>query len=187
VWCQPCASRIRRALGGLDYLGCLLAAIADGHHEQPLNPQRVGAYAASPSSAADDLDELQRILIEWEAAYYDHRKWVHQPRHGYLASVPSEVISWLTGHLDGVLASPFAAEFGSEVLQWHRDLMSKAKAGTGVHKKPVNCPWCGLKTLTWREDDEYVACANPGCRCRLSMDQYREEAAQAARRLERAG
>ena len=186
VWCHRCASSIRRCLPELDYLGALRAATADGHREQPEEgTRRTGGHAPSPSPAADDLDELTRMLREWEAAYCETMNINPPIRHGYLADVRSEIIAFLTERLDTVLASPIAADFGREILQAHRELSSKAKAGTGQHRKPVACPRCGLKLLTWAEGDEHVQCS--GCGRFLSMDEYHAEVAAAERGLERAG
>lgn len=183
VWCGSCAGRIRRCLTELDYLGALLAAVSDGHREAPEEgTRRNNGHAPSPSPHADAIDELTRMLREWETIYCETMGINPPIRHGYLADVRSEVIAFLTERLDTVLASPVAVDVALEVLQWHREFVTATKAGTGRHKKPVPCPWCGLKLLAWCEGDDYVACGNPGCRCRMTMDEYHAEAANAAAR-----
>lgn len=185
VWCPPCASQIRRALGELDYLGAMLAATADGHREQPISPARLSTRAMSPSAAADDLDELTSLLYESEDSYRAMRGWPSAPRHGYLAPVTTEIISWLLRHLPGILESSLAESFGREVRKLHRELAAKAKAGEGRHRKPAPCPRCGLKLLTLDEGADHVVCA--GCNRHMPMAEYHEHVAATARSLERAG
>jgi hypothetical protein len=185
VWCRPDQARIRRLLTELDDLAALLAYQADGHHEQAHAPARGNGHAPSPSPAADDLDELERTLLAWEDAYRDTQGWPSPPRRGALAAVTTTTVAWLTAHLDGILASPFAEDFGGEVGQWHRELTGKTRAGTGRHRKPVPCPRCGLRLLTWEDGDDYVKCG--GCNRHMSMGEYAEFTDAAARHLERAG
>jgi len=177
------AARIRRLLAELDDLAALLEYQIDGHHEQARVPART-ADTPSPSAAADDLDELERMLLAWEDAYRDTHGWPSPPRRGTLATVTTTTVAWLTAHLDGVLASGFAEDFGTEVGQWHREFTSKTRAGTGWHRKPLPCPRCGLKLLTWEDGDDYLACG--GCNRHMSMDEYQGELAAAARDLEHA-
>ena len=182
VWCHRCAAAIRASLARLDYLAAMHAFTADGYREPGQDAPRRGVHAPSPSAAMDDAEELTGWLLDWEDAYRKERGLGASMRHGYLADVRSEVIAFLAERLDSVLAMPFAADFGTEVLQWHRELSSKTKAGTGQHRKPVPCPRCGLKLLTWREGDDHVQCG--GCNRHMTMDEYQAEVAAG---LERAG
>lgn len=183
VWCPPCTARIRHALTELDDLAALLNAVADGHREQAATPARTTTAAPSPSQAADTIDELIRTLRAWEDAYREHKGWPSPPRRGYLATVTTSTIVWLTVHLTGLLEAPFAADFGLEIRQWHKHLADTTKAGTGSHRKPVPCPRCGLRLLTFIDGTDYVACA--GCNRHMTLDEYHEELAAAARDLER--
>lgn len=186
VWCAMDAARIRRLLAELDYLGALLAAVADGYREAPEEgTRRSNGHAPSPSPHADAIDELTRMLREWERIYCEVAGINTPIRHGYLADVRSEIIAFLTERLDTVLASPVAVDVALEILQWHREFVASTKAGTGRHRKPIPCPRCGLKLLTWEEGDDYVHCG--GCNRYMTMDDYREELAAAAHRLEQAG
>lgn len=185
AWCRPCQARIRRQFAELDYAAALYAMQADGHRELGGEPSRRNGHSPSPSPAMDTVEELTRFLLSWEDAYHDYRGLPSAIRHGYLADVRSEVIAWLWERMDGLLAAPFAVDFGREVLDWHRGLLTMGKLGTGRHWKPAPCPWCGLRTLYKTDGDDHVACWNPGppaCRCRLSMDDYHALVDHAARR-----
>lgn len=185
TWCPPCTTRIRQALTELDDLAALLTATADGHREQQTSPARRRTHTPSPSAASDDLDELTRTLTEWENAYRDLRRWPSPPRRGHLATRTTATIAWLTTHLDGILASEIAEDFGREIRQWHRELATKAKAGTGYHRKPVPCPRCGLKLLTLHDGADHVVCA--GCNRHMPMSEYWEHLHATARQFEQTG
>jgi hypothetical protein len=181
VWCPPCTARIRHQLTELDDLAALLNATADGHREQAHSPIQTARHAPSPSAAADTLDELTTTLQAWEDAYRELKGWPSPPRRGYLASITTAVTAWLTSHLTGILDTPFAAEFGHEIRQWHKHLTDQTKAGTGIHSKPVPCPRCGLRLLVYTDGTDYVHCA--GCNRHLTLDEYHEELAAAAHDL----
>lgn len=178
VWCGTCASRIRLALAELDDLIALLKATADGHR-QATAAERVSGTAggSSPSPALDDEDEAASMLAAWEDEYRRIRGWPSPAPRGELASVETACIAWLGRHLDGILRSPFAADFGREVLQWHRELAGASKAGVRVLRKPLRCPSgsCGMLTLVWEEGSDRVECANPECGLIMSYRQYEAE------------
>ncbi|HEX8866696.1 MAG TPA: hypothetical protein VF821_13655 [Lentzea sp.] len=183
VWCRQDQARIRRQLAELDDLAALLNMQADGHREQGGERGSRGVHQPSPSPIADELDELTRWLLDWEDAYRElpEHNWPSPPRRGMLASTRSTSIAWLGERLDGVLASPFAADFGREVSQWHRRLAVMVKAGTGRHIKPVPCPRCDHKALVWHEGDDHIRCEQ--CGRLLSLTDYDDlvrTAAQAA-------
>jgi hypothetical protein len=193
IYCAMDFARIRRLLAELDDLAALLEYHTTGYSEKQAG---IRAYTTpeppSPSSSADDLDELERMLLAWEDAYRDdHNRnhpgspWPSPPRRGTLAAVITSTVAWLTSHLDGILRSGLAEDFGAEIGQWHREFVGKTRAGTGRHRKPVPCPRCGLRLLTWEDGDDYLACS--GCNRHMSMDEYRDELAAAARDLEQAG
>jgi len=179
------SARIRRLLAELDDLWPFLDFQTTGIRHQETEPGRGNGTSPSPSPAADDLDELERMLLAWEDAYRERRGWPSPPRRGSLAAATTTSIAWLTAHLTGILESPIAADFGQEVTQWHRELASKTRAGTGRHRKPVPCPRCGLRLLSWSEGDDYVTCS--GCNRYMSLDEYHDQADVAARSLEQAG
>jgi hypothetical protein len=188
-WCGRCKSRIRETLAECDTLASLLAATADGHRAGP-GTERVSGSAVhlSPSQAGDDLDELITMLSGWEEAYRDHAG-LEAPlaRRGRLAAPETEIIAWLMRRLDEILVTPFAVDFGQEVLQWHREFTNKTKAGARTLRKPLRCPrpQCRLLTLTWTEGDTYVICNNPDCGARIPLAEYEAETVRLGEALER--
>ncbi len=188
-WCGRCKSRIRETLAELDILASLLAATADGHRAAP-GGQRVSGTSVqmSPSQAGDDLEELISMLTGWEEAYRALVK-LDAPlaRRGHLAAPETELIAWLNRRLDEILVSPFAVEFGQEVLQWHREFTNKTKAGARTLRRPLRCPrpQCRLLTLTWTEGDTHVICSNPDCGAHIPLAEYEAEVARLGAALER--
>jgi LSD1 subclass zinc finger protein len=182
-WCSRCKSKIRETLAELDYLAGILAATADGHRTGVDN-ERVSGTAApmSPSQAGDDLDELASMLKGWEDAYRELRDWQFAPRRGSLASPETETINWLMRHLDEILAAPFAIDFGTEILLWHREFKNKSKAGVRSLRKPMRCHSCGY-LLAWVEGDSYVSCGN--CHIHVPLAEYEAEVARLGGALER--
>jgi hypothetical protein len=187
-WCGRCRSRIRETLAELDDLAALFMATADGHRASP-GGERVSGSAAplSPSQAGDDLEELTSMLTGWESAYRDLREWRSLTRRGHLASAITTCIAWLSLHLDEITTSPLAVDFGTEILQWHREFTNKTKAGARTLRKPLRCPRvnCRLLTLTWTEGDTYVCCSNPDCGARIPLAEYEAETARLSAVLER--
>lgn len=181
VWCSACQSRISQRLGQLDDLACILQRFADGHRGAPDSPMVSGSTdAVSPSAAADAVDELARMLREWEHAWCDH-VGVSYPRHEPdLASWITLAVSWLFARLAKILASPLAEDFGSEILSWHRELAGQAKAGTRKLRKPMRCPGCQQLTLTWVEGEEMVNCSDPSCQRTMGYSEYEVEVARRA-------
>ena len=187
-WCGRCKSRIREALAELDDLAALLLATADGHRAAPGTERVSGtAEAMSPSRAADDLEELTSMLQGWEQAYRDLRDWPALTRRGHLASAVTTCIAWMMARLDEILRTPFAVDFGTEILLWHREFTNKTKAGVRTLRKPLRCPRpsCRLLTLTWTEGDTYVTCGNPDCQARIPLAEYEAETARLSAALER--
>jgi hypothetical protein len=187
LWCSPCKHKIRLRLAQLDTLAALLEHAADGYGESAAS-ERVSRSdeAASPSPAVDDLDELTRMLIDWEDAYRSIRGWDSAPPRGDMASVQTEVTAWLGRHLDGILAAEDIAEpFGTEVLRWHRGMKHQAKAGVETLRKPLRCPRCRLMLLVWTEGSDRVDCRNPDCAAVMSYAEYETEAGRLAAAFER--
>ncbi len=185
-WCGRCKSRIRETLAELDDLAALLMATADGHRAAP-GAERVSGSAEppSPSRAADDLEELTSVLAGWETAY---RELIDAPalaRRGHLASAVTTCIAWLNARLGDILTAPFAVDFGQEVMQWHRELTNKTKAGARTLRKPLRCPRCHLVLLTWTEGDTHVICGNPDCGKHIPLAEYEAETARLGEALAR--
>ena len=89
--------------------------------------------------------------------------------------------------LDEILVSPFAAEFGQEVMQWHREFTNKTKAGARTLRRPLRCPrpQCRLLTLTWTEGDTHVICSNPDCGAHIPLAEYEAEVQRLGAAMER--
>lgn len=178
-WCPRCKSAIRRQLAELDDLASILAAMTDGHRGR-----RPGAKLSrgrkqgvpSPSPSADMLEELRNDLHGWETAA---RGTDPLARRGFLATETTTAVAWLAAHFDQVITADFAADFGAEVLDWHRVLRRVTSAGTGVQHKPVRCPRCDEYALWWAEGDDHVECRGKGGTCGrlIGMDEYEALAA----------
>jgi hypothetical protein len=177
VWCGACASSIRERLVQLDDLIALRKAPADGQKQSDAAERVSGSSdeAQSPSQAGDDEDELASMLISWERVYRNLRRWPSPPPRGELASAETTCIAWLMHHLNGVLRSGVAADFGLEILQWHREFTGSTKAGVRTVRKPLRCPSCKYATLIWTEGEQQVTCANPVCNRILSLAEYDAE------------
>jgi hypothetical protein len=184
VWCGEHTAQIRRELASLDDLSALLLRTADGYESQP-RTERAGSSPEprSPSPAAEKLDELDRLLTSWEKGYRDLMGWDSPPKRGTDADRRTTCIAWLTSHLDGILTSAYATEFGWDVLAWRKLLARDVKGEPPPGRRlPLRCPkpgGCGLLTLT-RKDANRVECANPACQRSLSWDKYEEEVGHAA-------
>jgi hypothetical protein len=176
AWCARCSAEITAKLPELDDLAGLRNRTADGHRHADA-AERVSGSAEPPSAspAHDDIDELTGMLRTWETIYRDLNGWPAPPPRGDLADRLTTCISWLAFHLRGILASGIAADFGREVLQWHREDAAKAKAGVRTLRKPLRCPACGMLTLFWTEGERNVYCADPNCARVLSLADYEAE------------
>jgi hypothetical protein len=183
VWCGPCATSVRLRLAQLDDLIALRKATADGQKQSDA-AERVSGSATdprSPSQEADDEDEVVRMLTGWETAYRDLRGWPSAAPRGDLASVATSCIAWLLHRLDAILRSPVAADFGLEILQWHREFTRETKAGVRKLRKPLRCPSCQYLTLIWTEGEQQVTCENPSCNRIMSYAEYETETERLAR------
>ena len=113
------------------------------------------------------------MLSGWEDIYRSIRDWPSPPRRGFLASQVTSCASWLMLHLDGILSAPdIAADFGAEILQWHREICGKGKAGARKLRKPMRCPGCQMLMLYWTEGEQTVQCANKSCGRVLTLAEY---------------
>lgn len=175
IWCGRCAARIRACLSELDDAAAIMLAAADGHRPQS-GEQRVKGTREDPtaSPAGDDLEELGRMLTAWEDIYRGmHPDWSSPPRRGFLASQITSCASWLMLHLDGILSAPdIAADFGAEVMQWHREICGKGKAGVRKLRKPMRCPGCQMLMLYWTEGEQTVQCGSRDCGRVLTLQEY---------------
>ena len=183
VWCHRDAARIRQRLADLETLAALLHHAADGYGEAPSDHQRASnGHPPSPSPGFDTLDEIERMLRAWEAEYRRVRAWGTPPVHGRYASVSTEIAAWLGRHFDGILESPFAVEFGDEVLGAHRHLLDQAKAGKQHKRGMVPCPiaHCRMMMLFSTDGGSVYWCA--ACGHPVGRDEYDELCRMAAPR-----
>jgi len=187
VWCGPCAGKITLRLAELDDLAGILTAAADGHRDAS-GLERVASSAdpGSPSPAADALDEMHSMLSGWETAWRELNGWLSPPPRGTLATRETACVNWLRRHLAAILASEtIGADFGLEILQWHREAAGSAKAGVRTLRKPMRCPSCRLLTLFWTEGDATVNCKNPDCGRILDLAAYDDEVDRQSAALQR--
>jgi hypothetical protein len=82
-------------------------------------------------------------------------------------------------HLDDILMSQLAADFGREILEWKPEVASRAKAGQRTILLEARCPGhqCGQRMLTWTEGTDRVECQNRDCGQIMSKGAYDELAA----------
>ena len=147
VWCRTgpgnCTALIRRTIGDIQTLAALLEHGTDGYGEAPEHHGRnSNGHPPSPSPRHDALDEVESMLRGWEDAAWRELRYPTAPRHGYYASVSMEITADLLRHFAAIMASPFAYDFGYEVLRACRELVDRAKAGTGWKRGHVPCPRC---------------------------------------------
>jgi hypothetical protein len=179
AWCRRCASQISQQFSELDDLAALRMAPADGHASSTAAERVSGSSgsseAPSPSQAADDVLDLTLDLAAWETAYRELMGWPSAARRGELAHQRTSCHAWLQERLTGILAAPFAEDFGAEILTWHRVLAGPAKAGVRTLRKPLRCPSCRWLTLFWTEGEQNVYCQNDICGRILSLAEYETE------------
>ena len=125
------------------------------------------------------------MLSGWETIYRDLNGWLSPPPRGELSRRETACIDWLRRHLASILVSDIAADFGLEILRWHREGVSSAKAGRRTVRKPMRCPSCKFVTLFWVEGEKDVHCKNSDCRRVLSLAEYDDEAERQASALQR--
>ena len=180
VWCGEHTAAIRLQLAQLDDLAGIYAAAADGHRSKPAT-QRIGGttVALSQSEAHDQLEELTSVITAWEHAYRELMGFDPPPPRGDLARVQTSCLNWLSRHLDGILASQYAIDFGRQVLEWQPMVAARAKAGQRTVLLEARCPGhgCGQRMLLWTEGTDRVECANRDCGRIMSKTAYDELAA----------
>lgn len=178
-WCARCSAQISQQFSELDDLAALRMAPADGHASSTAAERVSGSSGSSeppsPSQAADDVLDLTLDLAAWETAYRELMRWPSAARRGQLADRRTSCHAWLQERLPGILTAPFAADFGAEILTWHRVLTGPAKAGVRTLRKPLRCPSCKWLTLFWTEGETQVYCQNDTCGRILSLADYETE------------
>lgn len=179
TWCGRCASRILQALAELDELAGTLRRNEDGYPSSSAG-ERVSGTPGGAVPAADEIDELYSVLARREREYRDLRGLSSAPRRGWLADELTQCIDWLLHHLDGILASPLAENFGGDVLELHGQFRAATKTGVRRIPKPLRCPSCRLLLLSWLEGEKYVQCGNPDCGLLMTLAEYEAAVDKAA-------
>src|SRR5262249_12762839 len=127
VWCHRDAARIQGRLTDLETLAALLEHVSDGYGEAPGDPRSGNGHAPTPSPRLDTLDECERMPGGGKPESRRAKGWGTPGTHGRYATVSAETTSWLSRHFPGILESPFAREFGDEVLGAARELVLRPK------------------------------------------------------------
>ena len=198
VWCTRCQSAIRNELHELDYLAAMLAALPPGIRPA-VTGQREHVKVSgtreheSPSPAVEELDDLALVLREWESAGRVHRVYLHgphtdsahgadpAPRHGYLATEITTVLSWLIAHFDPMITDPeMALDYGTAIRLWHRRLTASTNAAHAARHQKRPCPRCKLYTLWWNLGEDYIRCINEDCNRVMTRAEYQDMAADVA-------
>lgn len=187
VWCRRCTAQVRVRLAELDELAAMLAVLPPGIRpasDGQRVDQRVSGTpeARSPSPSGDELDELQRWLLGWEATWRQANAWPSPPQRGILARTITSAVAWLGAHLDDLLASQeHSQQFGGDVSQWHSRLRRTVHAASFARfvKKPCPSPpkGCGRFTLWEKVGEPYISCVNPDCGRRLTREELELETA----------
>jgi hypothetical protein len=181
VWCRRCASIIRACLAELDDLTAILEAEVAGKRGQAGDKVSGSAGSPSPAPKADDVDEILTTLEEWEQAYRDLRQWPARPLRGRTAPRGIGCVSWLTRHLDGILGSPMAVDFGAEILRLHRMAQEASRTSPDTVRKPIPCPRCNRRSLIHKGGDKHVKCEVDTCGRLLTLQEYDDMVAATAR------
>lgn len=172
-WCGKCASRIRSSLIELEHqyaqLGLVLVPGGTGTDTGKVSGSR---EARSPSPIVDAQDDVYRLVLAWEDAYRELRGFTHRIGRGGHAATVAISVGWLNAHLDDLLLSELAVDFGHEILAANRRLGEMLRAGADQIRKRLPCPRCQLYSLVQEVGAEYVACRNPGCGRLMTDDEY---------------
>lgn len=176
VWCRPCVTAIRCALGDLPDLAILLqlqvtgataedGEFVSGSKERPLYPG--DAYTLA-------IEEIAVFLGDWEDTVRRDRG-LASPRVGSerVGPVIVNACAFLPRHLDWLLSEhperDASEGFGLDLLALHRRAQSMTKS-TEVRPQRcdgVKCPVCDLNSLEWEVDTSGRATGDVRCRvCR---------------------
>jgi hypothetical protein len=178
VWCHDHAARIHTALTGLPAAYRALAsteALDTGRRQILRAPS---PEPASPSRRMDHADVILHDLCQWEDAvrqYSGDRPSRYPVTHDGRAL--HGAVTYLTHRHIAALASPFAIDYGNEILA----LAHTANALLGRHaddSKPARirveglCPDCGSTTMYQAEGIDAVRCQAAGCPLDITYDEY---------------
>lgn len=181
VYCPDCAYDIKAKLSKLDGAACVYLRESDGMRGQ--SDQAKVSRSDEPASLSptiEDLDEFDRWLRDWKAAYLGCDTMARQ---GQLADSITLGASWLVVRAERLLARPeLARDFGDEVAGWYGRLRLYDPSEVVVQRLTgVRCPGCSGLTLVWKVGDDKVTCRMTACERVLKLSEYQEFAEEAER------
>jgi len=172
IWCGRDTAHIRRSLAELDDLAARVAAEAEGLRAPRIDGQKVSGSRGTrtPSPLMDMVTDLAALLCDWE---YTVKHRDTPARRGHLSTAITASVDQLLLNFTVAIGHPdFGADFGSEILLWHRKFITAGRAGTVRHSKRLPCTRCQRFSLTWTEGDAHVECRTPSCGRLMSLDEY---------------
>lgn len=174
VYCPDCAYAVKSQLSKLDGAACVYLRQSDGMRGQ--SDQAKVARSDTPASLSptiDDLDEFDRWLRDWKAAYLGCDTMARQ---GQLADSITLGASWLVVRAEQILGRPeLGKDFGDEVAGWYGRLRLYDPSEVVVERlKGVRCPECRGLTLERKVGDDRVTCRMMTCERVLKLSEYHE-------------
>ncbi|ETK36151.1 hypothetical protein [Microbispora sp. ATCC PTA-5024] len=180
IFCQICSWEVKSRLSRLDGIAAVYAREADGHRgaagEAKVSSSR---SARSPSPTVDDLDQLDEWLRAWHAEYLGITPLA---RSRQLMDSITVGAAWLVARVEGILRRPDLADrFAGQVHEWYGRLRLYDPSDVTVQRKSLRCPACQTFRLEYRDGDDSVRCATPGCGRVIRLDEYDAMVDQAVR------
>lgn len=172
VFCGRCSASVRSKLLDIKDLAAEIDAENLGLRKGPDGERVSGTrHASSPSPVGNDLEDLGRLLRNWESKA---RGEDPVARRGHLAPEIAILCSVLaTQCFPLLMAIPdTAVDFHDDVQAWYRKLRDATRTGTGRHQKNRPCPRCDRYSLVWEEGNEHIECQTPSCGRLLSITEY---------------
>jgi hypothetical protein len=174
VFCPDCAYDIKSKLSKLDGAACVYLRESDGLRGESGQARVSGSgEPASLSPTIEDLDEFDRWLRDWKAAYLGCETMARQ---GQLADSITLGASWLVVRAERILARPdIGRPFGEEVIGWSGRFRRYDPSEVVVERlRGVRCLGCSGLTLEWRHGEDKVSCSMLTCERVLKLSEYRE-------------
>lgn len=170
VWCRPCQHRIRSSLGRIPDLAVHAASRRDGrlntgHAATDATRHATRAGSPSGSPAWDTADEAITWAAAWADALADH---LHEQGPAKLnpAGLPmadvTASVRYLNARFDQLMASPMAADVGTEALALTVRLERAAGRDRLTHRLKERCPSCDRKALVREDGAAHVECRGCG-------------------------
>lgn len=185
VFCPDCSYAVKSQLSKLDGAACVYLRQSDGFRGE--SDQAKVSRSDDPGSLSptiEDLDEFDRWLRDWKAAYLGCDTMARQ---GQLADSITLGASWLVVRAERILARPeLGKDFGDEVAGWYGRLRLYDPSEVVVERlKGIRCPECRGLTLERKVGDDKVTCRMLTCERVLKLSEY-QELAQDAKKTRKA-